>query len=97
MTLSITSRSLAPVTVATLGLAPFALTATARGQPSRALIEARRPMRNAEIHTLTFRSMEQLFDTLRVERESQPWHLEEQPAPLDFTYIQKRRSMSGAS
>jgi primary-amine oxidase len=43
-------------------------------------------MLDAEINTLTFRSMEALFDTLRVQNEGQPWRLAERPAPLDFSY-----------
>jgi primary-amine oxidase len=67
-------------------LAGLLLAHAASAQPSPALIEARRHMLNAEINTLTFRSMEQLYDTLRVSSEGQPWRLDEQPAPLDFTY-----------
>ncbi len=77
-------RSLRP-----LGAA-IVLTALASGaalaQPSEALIEARRHMLNAEINTLTFRAMEMLYDTLRVENEGQPEPLPERPATLDFTY-----------
>jgi CubicO group peptidase (beta-lactamase class C family) len=75
--------SLSLLSLAVMGLV---LTGSARAQPSQALIEARRHMLNAEINTLTFRSMEQLFDTLRVASDGEPWRLDEQPAPLDFAY-----------
>jgi primary-amine oxidase len=55
-------------------------------QPSPALIEARRHMLDAEINSVTFRTMEDLFDTLRVANEGQPWALAEEPQALDFTY-----------
>jgi CubicO group peptidase (beta-lactamase class C family) len=63
-----------------------ALSVAARAQPSPALIEARHHMLDAEINTLTFRSMEELFDTLRVANLGPQWRLAEQPEPLDFTY-----------
>src|SRR5690606_19882571 len=81
---SMSHRSLRP-----LGAA-LVLSALAAGQalaqPSDALIEARRHMLNAEINTLTFRSMEMLYDTLRVANEGEPEPLAERPAALDFTY-----------
>jgi primary-amine oxidase len=58
----------------------------ALAQPSAALIEARHRMLDADINTLTFRSMAMLFDTLQVENEGQPEPLAERPAALDFTY-----------
>jgi primary-amine oxidase len=64
----------------------LAFAAAALSQPSPALIEARRHMLDAEINSLTFRSMAELFDTYRVANEGQPWRLAEDPQPLDFTY-----------
>lgn len=69
-----------------LALSLAAVAGVAEAQPSDALIEARRQMLNPGISTLTFRSMEMLFDTLRVENEGEPWALRERPAELDFTY-----------
>ena len=58
----------------------------AAAQPSPALIEARRHMLDASINSLTFRSMEALFDTLRVDAQGQPSVLQTQLEPLDFVY-----------
>ena len=69
-----------------LAAAGVGLAGTALAQPSPTLIEARRHMLDADINSLTFRSMAALFDTLRVPSEGQPWRLAEDPRPLDFTY-----------
>lgn len=80
--LSIVRSSLAVVlTVGGVVLAPTAL-----AQPSQALIDARQHMLDADINTLTFRSMEMLFDSYRVSNGGPVWPLESQLAPLDFTY-----------
>src|SRR5688572_29200338 len=55
-------------------------------QPSPALIEARRHMLDASINSLTFRSMEALFDTQRVDGQGQPSVLQTQLEPLHFMY-----------
>ncbi len=57
-----------------------------QAQPSEALIEARRHMLDPAINTLTFRSMEELFDTLRVDNEERSWRLGERLGRLDFSY-----------
>lgn len=86
--------------VAALVVATLAITCGAGAQPSRALVEARRHMLDPEINTLTFRSMEALFDVLRVENEGQPSALPEAPATLDFAYEfegQRRPAEAGSS
>jgi hypothetical protein len=56
------------------------------GQPSPALMEARRHMLDPEINSITFHSMAELFDTLDVATAGQRTRIESVSAPLDFTY-----------
>ena len=54
--------------------------------PSKALIELRRHLLDADINTLTFHSIDAMFDVIRVPTAGQPTRLEEHPAKLDFSY-----------
>jgi CubicO group peptidase (beta-lactamase class C family) len=54
--------------------------------PSQALITLRQHMLDADINTLTFHSMDKMFDTLKVPNAGPVWKLKEKPAPLDFSY-----------
>lgn len=55
-------------------------------ESSETLIEVRRHMLDPEINTLTFRSMDQIFDTLPVKRGGRVWTLEADAKDLDFSY-----------
>ena len=52
-----------------------------------ALREARRHMLDATINTLTFRSMDSLFETREVTRSGPVWRLPRQDRELDFNYV----------
>ena len=56
------------------------------GAPSEALIKLRQHMLDADVNTLTFHNMDEMFDTLRVPNGGPAWQLKEEPAPLDFSY-----------
>src|SRR5690606_36687316 len=60
------------LTTTTLLASALLVPAAGFGQPSPALIEARRHMLDPEINAFTFRSMEALFDTYDVPAEGQP-------------------------
>jgi hypothetical protein len=77
------------VLVAALGCA-----AAVQAQPSNTLIEVRRHMLDASVNSLTFRVMDEMFDTLPVRGSGRIWHLAEQPAPLDFSYSFEGRSIT---
>ncbi len=53
---------------------------------SPAIQEARRHMLDPGINTLTFRSMERLFDTRQVSRAGPVWALPKNEVPLNFRY-----------
>lgn len=54
--------------------------------PSQALITLRQHMLDADVNTLTFHNMDEMFDTLKVPNGGRVWKLNEKPAPLDFSY-----------
>jgi CubicO group peptidase (beta-lactamase class C family) len=59
---------------------------TAIGAPSKALITLRQHMLDADINTLTFHTMDEMFDTLKVPNGGPVWELKEKASPLDFSY-----------
>jgi len=67
-----------------MGLCLVAGAAAAQVPP--ALQEARRHMLDANINTLTFHNMEELFTTRTVGRAGPAWTLPQADRPLDFTY-----------
>jgi CubicO group peptidase (beta-lactamase class C family) len=71
---------------ALLAAAVLAWTVPAPAAPSKALIELRRHLLDADINTLTFHSIDAMFDVIRVPTAGPPWHLQEHPAKLDFSY-----------
>lgn len=58
----------------------------APGTPSPAIQELRRHMLDADVNTLTFHSMDSIFDTRIVARSGPVWVLPRRDGPLDFTY-----------
>jgi CubicO group peptidase (beta-lactamase class C family) len=81
-----TSRGALAVLLAILGGGP------ALAQVSPALQEARRHMLDAEVNTLTFHNMDELFTTRTVDRAGAVWELPRSDHPLDFTYAYEGRS-----
>ena len=74
----------------TFGLCISALvalgSAAALGAPSQALITLRQHLLDADINTLTFRSIDRMFETLKVPNGGPVWKLTSKPAALDFSY-----------
>src|SRR5262245_47084608 len=67
-------------------LVAFASVARAAADPPPAIIELRRHLVDGNINTLTFRSIDQMFDTRRVDTAGKASALTEAPAALDFSY-----------
>jgi CubicO group peptidase (beta-lactamase class C family) len=60
--------------------------AVAAADVAPAVQELRRHMLDADVNSLTFRSMDQLFDTRRVENAGPVWELPRAEHELDFSY-----------
>jgi CubicO group peptidase (beta-lactamase class C family) len=56
------------------------------GSPSPAIQELRRHMLDADVNTLTFHTMDLIFDTRSVSRSGPVWELPRGDSPLDFSY-----------
>jgi CubicO group peptidase (beta-lactamase class C family) len=56
------------------------------GAPSPAIQELRRHMLDADVNTLTFHTMDSIFDTRTVARSGPVWVLPRSDTALDFTY-----------
>jgi hypothetical protein len=69
---------------------------SASADPPPALIALRRHLVDGDINTLTFRSIDQMFDTRRVATAGKPSALAEAPAPLDFSYPFEGKSIPAA-
>jgi CubicO group peptidase (beta-lactamase class C family) len=69
---------------------------SAAADPSPALIELRRHLVDGDINTLTFRSIDQMFDTRRVDTAGKVSALAEAPAALDFSYEFEGQSIPAA-
>jgi hypothetical protein len=83
------NRTLLVTTAALVTSAIGGIADTRADTPSQvppAIQEARRHMLDPGINTLTFRSMERLFDTRQVSRAGPVWVLPKNEAPLDFRY-----------
>ncbi len=59
---------------------------SAPAPPSPAIQELRRHMLDADVNTLTFHSMDSMFNTRVVSPSGTVWELPREDAPLDFTY-----------
>lgn len=72
--------------VSMLVLLAIAGIGSAAADPSPAMIQLRRHLVDGDINTLTFRSIDQMFDTRRVDTAGKASALPESPTQLDFTY-----------
>jgi CubicO group peptidase (beta-lactamase class C family) len=77
-------RSAIGLTLAILAL--LAITSKANTAPSKALVEVRRHLLDANINTLTFRSIDEAFETVRVATAGTASKLNQQLVPLNFNY-----------
>jgi CubicO group peptidase (beta-lactamase class C family) len=75
-----------PVLLLLLAACLFAAVSQAAPVPP-ALQEVRRHIVDASVNVLTFHSMDQIFDTRRVDNAGPVWNLPAAPHALDFTYV----------
>ena len=83
------------VLVSATSVARSADAASSVSTVSPALQQARRHMLDADINTLTFHSMNALFDTHAVTRSGPVWHLPREDHALDFEYRIGEQSVAG--
>jgi CubicO group peptidase (beta-lactamase class C family) len=80
-----------------LGVATAALwPVLAAAEPPRAILEYRHHMFDPSIMTLANRTIELMFDTVKVEPGPQAWKLPLKHQPLDFTYEFEGKTYRGA-
>jgi len=68
----------------------------ALGAPSKALITLRQHMLDADVNTLTFHNMDEMFDTRRVPNGGDVWKLKKTPSALDFSYEFEGKTIQAA-
>lgn len=78
--------------LALLAVASLSLPAWSAVPP--AVQDVRRHMLDADVNALTFRDMDQIFDTRRVEAGTQTWKLPRSYATMDFSYAFGGKSYS---
>lgn len=66
--------------------AAIGLTSIATAQPSDAILEVRRPFGDADINTLTFHNIDEIFETRNVPTAGSVWELPRRLVPLGFSY-----------
>ena len=64
----------------------LAITGIAMSQPSDAILKVRQRFLDADINTLTFHNIDEIFETRRVPTAGPVWEIPIRPASLDFTY-----------
>ena len=69
---------------------------SASADPPPALLELRRHLVDGDINTLTFRSIDQMFETRRVDTAGKASALAEAPRALDFSYEFEGKSIAAA-
>lgn len=55
-------------------------------QPSEAILKVRQRFLDADINTLTFHNIDEIFETRKVPTADPVWEIPQQPAVLNFTY-----------
>ncbi len=60
--------------------------AIAIAQPSDAVLKVRQRFLDAEINTLTFHNIDEIFETRKVSTDGSVWNIPIKPVPLDFSY-----------
>src|SRR4030042_6214868 len=55
-------------------------------QPSDAILRVRQRFLDADINTLTFHNIDEIFETRKLSTEGPVWNLPLKPVPLDFSY-----------
>ncbi len=62
------------------------VTGIAMAQPSDAILKVRQRFLDADINTLTFHNIDEIFETRKVSTEGPVWNLPLKPVPPDFSY-----------
>jgi CubicO group peptidase (beta-lactamase class C family) len=77
--------------VTLIGIAGIAI-----AQPSDAILKVRQRFLDADINTLTFHNIDEIFETRKVLTKGPVWNLSLKPAPLDFSYEFDGKSIPAA-
>ncbi len=56
-------------------------------QPSEAVLKVRQRFLDADINTLTFHNIDEIFETRKVQKAGPVWEIPQKSAPLNFTYV----------
>ncbi len=65
-------------------------------QPSDAVLKVRQRFMDADINTLTFHNIDEIFETRKMPTKGPVWKLDIMPAPVDFTYEYKDSTIPAA-
>lgn len=76
--------------------AVWGASAPAQAEPTATQIALRQRLVDPDVNMLTFRSIDQMFETLPVAAGGTVWELPRTPAPLDFTYAFEGETVSAA-
>ena len=60
--------------------------AVATAQPSDTILKVRQRFLDADINTLTFHNIDEIFETRKVSTEGHVWDIPMNPVPLDFYF-----------
>ena len=66
-------------------------------QPSDAILKVRQRFLDADINTLTFHNIDEIFETRKVMTEGRVWNLPLMPVPLDFSYEYDGKTIPAAN
>ena len=77
-------------------VAVLLLGGSAAAQPTPAQIALRQRLIDPDVNMLTFRSIDQMFETIPVAAGGEVWELARNPAPLDFTYEFEGQTIAAA-
>jgi hypothetical protein len=83
-----------PLSVSHCESAPAPMLAASESDVAPAVQELRRRMLDADVNTLTFHNMDEIFWTRSVPRAGPVWELPSRPAALDFTYEHRGARMT---
>jgi CubicO group peptidase (beta-lactamase class C family) len=81
------SRKLLLTAFAFILVSFFNFTDIATAQPSEAILKVRQRFLDADINTLTFHNIDEIFETRKVPADGQVWEIPQRPASLNFTYV----------
>ena len=72
------------------------VTSIVTAQPSDAILKVRQRFLDADINTLTFHNIDEIFETRKVPATGPVWEIPQKKAPLDFTYFYDGKNIPAA-